>query len=231
MHFLTKLCITGLACLLPFAAQAELITYRYTATINQVGLSDGDLSDLPFGSGDVLVGSFAYDTMAPLKPTQPDSYPSFRSALYEMSLPAFMNYRVERTGYGFASSPLADLQGFAQVWDSYEGEALSDQFELLMWDTDAQFDRSMHLRFLVPATTFQDTAMPASFDPANVEIASMFGNFVRKDGSGYIHYSADVTSLERVSSEVPEPVTLLLLAAGATALGAARRRKGAAATR
>ncbi len=225
MNLLAKLCITGLACLLPFAAQAELITYRYTATISEVRISDGDLSDLPFRSGDILVGRFAYDTAAKLGPAQPESYPGFSSAIYEMSLPALMNYRVERTGYSFASSPLADLQGFAQVWDSHDGQVSSDEFELLMWDTDDQFDRSMHMRFMVPATTFHDTSMPAFFDPANVEISSMFGNFLRKDGSGWMHLFADVTSLEQVTNDVPEPGSLLLLAAGTTGLLASRRRQ------
>lgn len=225
MNLLAKLCITGLACLLPFAAQAELLTYRYTATINGVDISDGDLADLPFRAGDRLVGTFAYDTAAKLAPFQDDPSPYWSMANYELTEPAFMNYQVERTGYSFASTPLASLRSFAHVWDSYDGQVLSDQFEMMMWGMDDQFDISMHTRFLLPATTFQNTSMPAVLDPATVEVSALFGNFIRKDGLGWMNFYADITSLEQVSSDVPEPGSLLLLAAGASGLLASRRRK------
>lgn len=237
MNVFAKLCITGLACLLPLAAQASVLTFRYTATLdymvalnpatgNYEGVYDEtEFAGISFKAGDLISGTFRYDTA--VTPDQEEADPEYRTAYYVRSPADFMNYRFERTGYSFAAGAVLDPSGTAHVRDVAPGtQGRSDELHLAMFNSDDQFERSMFLEFGDHSgSMFNDTSMPAALDLGQLDRLSMSGAFRGLNDDRWMGFGAQITLLEQVSSDVPEPGSLLLLAAGATGLLASRRRK------
>ena len=238
MHLLSKLFAAGLAGLLAVDAQAAILTYRYTARIDSIVETDMSTGSAvaPWESsfagpsirvGDLVTGILRYDTAALLIFDQIDPDTGTRTMAYEGAAADFMSFDVAGNTFSFYSDPPGSPNGTSYVRnaDSLAGSSAPDQFERIMYSHAAGAVTTHHLSLLdVDGTAFQDGRMPARLDPALFESKSMFTLFRRLADDREMMFESTISSFESIDAPVPEPGVLLLLAAGAGGLLAARRR-------
>lgn len=241
MHLLSKIFATGLAGLLAVQAQAAVLTYRYTATIDSIVETDMSTGSslAPWESsfagptirvGDLVTGILRYDTTALLRFDQLDPDTGARTMVYEGSAADFMSFDVAGTSFSFDSDPPAYPNGTSYVRnaDSLAGNSAPDQFERIMYSYGPGAITTHHVSLLdVDGTAFQDSRMPTRLDPALFESKSMFTLFQHFAEDREMYFESTISSFERI--DLPEPGVLLLLAAGAGGLLATRRRASSSA--
>ncbi|MBQ5948230.1 PEP-CTERM sorting domain-containing protein [Massilia sp. ST3] len=241
MTLLRTLCTAGLACLLAASAQGAVLTYRYTATIDAIVEKDIQTGNYlaPAESayagplirvGDVVTGILRYNTAAPLAAYQPDPEPRLRTTIYDGAQYDFMSFTVGGATFSFDAGPEAPWSGTSYVRnaDGLPDNPAYDVFERIMVRQDGGVRATGHLSLGdVDGTALEDGAMPGRLDPALFELKSLFASFSRAADDGFMVFDSTISSFERVDAQVPEPGVLLLLAAGAGGLFAARRRRSA----
>ncbi|MEH6435649.1 PEP-CTERM sorting domain-containing protein [Massilia sp. DD77] len=241
MKFLSTLCSAGLACLLATGAQAAVLTYRYTATIDAIVEKDAQTGNYlaPTESayagplirvGDVVTGILRYNTAAPLAAYQPAPEARLRTAIYEGAEFDFMSFTVGGTTFSFDAGPDAPWSGTSYVRnaDGLPDNPAFDVFERIMVRQDGGGRATGHVSLGdVDGTALEDGAMPARLDPVLFEIKTLFASFSHAADDGFMYFDSTISSFEQVDAQVPEPGILLLLAAGAGGLLAARRLRPA----
>lgn len=234
MNSLSKLCIAGLACLVTAGAQAAVVSYRYTATIDTLVeknlatggydiLTESAFPGFPLKRGDVVKGTFSYDTVAKLSTYQPRQQAGSQWFMYDTSSGDYMNYLHAPTGHTVRSDPALAWLGTIQVHDG--GESRPDFFSMTMrgWNTDFFYSSRLFL-WNPDGAAFPDASVPARLDSSLFSYMTMGGSFMHMNDDGWMEFSATLTSLEQVGAEIPEPGAGFLLVAGAAGLVAARRR-------
>lgn len=235
MHLFSKLLAAGLAGLLAAEAQAAVLAYRYTATIVSIvetDLSSGS-SQAPRESsfagpairvGDLVTGVMRYDTAAQLQSDWVDPDTGVRTMAYRGSAADFMSFDVAGTSFRFDSDP-PNGTSYVRNADALAGNAAPDQFERIMASHGPDTTIDHYLSLLdAEATAFQDSLMPVQLDPALFESKTMRTLFRHIAEDREMVFESTITSFDRIDAPVPEPGVLLLLAAGAGGLLAARRR-------
>lgn len=238
MRLLSKLLAASLAGLLAVEAQAAIVSYRYTATIDSIVETDmaSGSSVAPWESsfagpairvGDLLTGIIRFDTAALLRFEQLDPDTGVRSMVYDGAAADFMSFDVAGTRFSFDSDPAGSPNGTSYVRNAngLSGNSAPDQFERIMVSYGPGTITTHHLSLLdLDGTAFQDGRMPTRLDPALFESKSMFTLFRRPADDREMVFESTISSFESIDALVPAPGVLPLLAAGAVGLLAARRR-------
>lgn len=232
-----RILAAGLACYLGSAAQAAVVSYTYQARVNSIVENAGP--DAPFINvkqsnlggtlvllGDLVTGSFQYDTSVGLGSYQPDQKPGVDYRAYKSGEKDYINYVDEKTGLTFASDLSLNWLGLNQVMDSQPipGGYASDFYSMVRYTSGDTLFASADI-FLddVYGNAFQSAAMPAQLSLGAFQFATLEGSFLRLSDSAYMQFTANITSLERV--EVPEPGSAALFAIAASGLFGLRKKR------
>jgi hypothetical protein len=193
--------------LLASPAAAATITVSFSGTIDFV---PSQIASGPFEAGDPVSGSFQIDSATPDGDAEPTEG-SYEGAVSNLS---FEIGGYSGAGAGENELHMRDGEGFVVdnffVQSDFGGPDVAGfppfHFLVNLGDTDN--------------TVFTSDAIPASLDLAEFEIASVILGFL--DGNSVYNVDASITSL---TYTVPEPASFALLALGASALTARRRRR------
>lgn len=244
MMALTKIASVLLASLLAVGtAQATVITYNFTATVQSMFEHDGatgvnttvNSSVMPgvlFANGDTMHGRFTYDTDTALSPYYQAPVPS--QGTYQLYADSqrqnSADVTFDRTGFTLPSSPISSIQVADDAstfsgWDIFYAGAgaifPSGSYQGLTIDL---FDSS--------GKVFANSALPdllplAGFSYANVDFA-----WLRISDGGQMHASGAITSLSLAEpTSVPEPDAFLMLLTGLAITSFLTRRETAASRR
>lgn len=228
MHKLLSTAALAAACTFAGGANAEIITYQFSATVIGGAVTYADGSD-DFGMalmgdarvlyGDSLTGRLSYDTDMPkwLTP-RPDLQ------LY-LGGNAGLSYRIAESGFTFASSG-ADLPQASVGINGSRYRGVTDHFSLTSHSYSEDDTVPPYVTSLLfvdrDGTAFDTTALPAVLDLRWFEQVTLS---TLHFGPAYnSQFYAQVTSLERVSA-VPEPASSAMLLAGLGLLAGARLRR------
>jgi hypothetical protein len=227
----------GLACCLGSAAQAAVVSYTYQAKVSSIvenagpdlpfiNVKQSNLGGTPVLLGDIVTGSFQYDTSVGLGSYQPDQQPGRDYRAYRSGEKDYINYVDKKTGLAFASDPSLNWLGLDQVMDSLPipGGYAADFYSMVRYTSNDTLFASASL-FLddVFGNAFQSAAMPGQLSLGAFQFATLEGSFLRLSDSAYMSFTADITSLERV--ELPEPDSAALFAIAAGGLFGLRRMR------
>ena len=221
------------------AAHAAPVTYNFSGTIASLSAlqSNGGYEDVAnaavgathLAMGEKLFGSITYDA-ANAQFMMDDSQSELPNSNYIYNLPTFsLQYTTESGGYSFSSVPGAT--GSAMTFNQPTFDTLG--FEPSSFSRQLGLDLMSSVFFVIGDPSGQllsSAAMPASFDSAGPgSEASVSGTIRTTESGALIYYSANMTSLTRAVTAVPEPETYAMMLAGLGMLGmAARRRKNQA---
>lgn len=236
MRVLRKLCLASLACLLSTGAQAAIVTYQYTAVVDNLTEHDWasdtytDLFESSFTGhrvviGDVLRGILRYDTAALKSAYQPADRGARKTAFYDGAPQDLITYRFDATGMAYRSDPAG--AGLTTVSDSptAPGTDAVDYFSKHTAYSDGDFIYNADIFFLNQGgAAFQDTSLPLQLDASLFQETIFGGSIYRRSDLNSLYFNAQITSFELLPTDVTEPGAMFLLAAGAGSLFAARRR-------
>lgn len=202
-------------------AQAEVVTFQYTAVVDRLIRDFVDTPSVTFdgmtlAANNTFTGTFTLDLNSALYNDGPPT-----STFQRYSSPGNVaSVTFDHTGYTFKTFP-APYMSFVSVFNS-----TSDSLGL---ETAVPYpNRNEALSFNLvdrQGTAFSGTSIPATLNFADFEDARMFYFVSPDDGSGNLHAYARLTSLS--IAPVPEPATTAMLSLGLLTLGgvAYRRRK------
>jgi hypothetical protein len=225
----------GLAFFLSTGAHAAIVTYTYQAKVASISLlenPDGNFirvtqsgfAGTSVALGDFITGSFQYDTTAGLSSYQPAAEPGAVSQMYASGATDYIRYADQNTGLAFESMQSMNWLGLTQVRDSIPvpGAYASDYFSMTRQTSDDVIFRAASISLYdLYGNVFQSAALPTELSLSSFQYATLQAGFLRISDSGYMSFSADITSLER--AEVPEPSTAFLFAIAAGGLFGLRR--------
>jgi hypothetical protein len=234
-----RILAAGLICFVANAAQAMVVTYTYQARVNSivenagpgeafVDVMQSNFAGTPVSIGDIVTGSFQYDTSVALGSYQPDPEAGVDYRLYRSGSNDYITYVDKRSGLAFTSMPTLSWLGLNQIHDSVPipGNFAADFFSMERSAiTDTMYAGAQMWFNDLYGNAFQSGAMPTQLDLAAFQFASVDGSFMRLSDSAYMRFSADISSLERV--DLPEPSSAFLFAIAAGGLFGLRRMRHA----
>lgn len=208
------------------AAHAELVKYNFTAT-GHVALKlgvGGTAPDSPIGvlhNGDAVNGSFYYDTATPgvLDLSVPDG----PAANYRPAPGAAgASFSVAQAGYDYTGA----TPTYALVQDFHAGAAYPDFLQFGAQNNHDHVTATMELLFKsVDNGEFTGTGLPTELTLSHFATHKMNYYWIDLATGSTMLYTADLTSLARDTSPVPEPGAYAMLLLGLGALGMTTRRK------
>jgi hypothetical protein len=225
----------GLICFVGNAAQAMVLTYTYQARVSSIvenagpgmafiDVTQSDFAGTPVAIGDIVTGSFRYDTSVALVSYQPPQDAGVDYRVYASGANDYITYVDKRSGLAFTSMPSLNWLGLNQVHDSVPipGNYAADFFSMgRSADNDIMYASALMWFDDLYGNAFQSGAMPTQLDLAAFQFASVDGSFMRLSDRAYMSFSADISSLERV--DLPEPSSALLFVIAAGGLFGLRR--------
>jgi hypothetical protein len=228
-----------LACCFASAAHATIVTYTFQAKVSSITERlnpNGDFVDVlqsgfagtPVAIGDIVTGSFRYDTSVALGSYQPDQKPGLDYRMYDAGTMDSISYVDRTTGLAITSQPTLNWLGSYQVHDSVPiaGDFASDFFSMLLHaEPDGLFATSRLMLMDLYGNAFQSAAVPKELILSAFQYATVGGSFLRDSDDGWMSFSADITSLERVGTDVPEPGSAALFAIAAAGLFGLRKTR------
>lgn len=237
MKRFTRVLAAGLICLVGNAAQALVLTYKYQARVSSivenagpgaayVDVTQSDFSGTSVAIGDIVTGSFQYDTSVALGSYQPAQEAGVDYRVYASGANDFVTYVDKRSGLAFTSMPSLNWLGLNQVHDSVPipGNFASDFFSMSRSaDNDTMYASALMWFDDLYGNAFQSGAMPTQLDLAAFQVASVDGSFMRLSDRAHMSFSADISSLDRV--DLPEPSSAFLFAIAAGGLLGLRRMR------
>jgi hypothetical protein len=234
-----RVLVAGVAFFVGSAAQAMVVTYTYQARVSSivenagpnagfVGVKQSDFAGTPVMIGDLITGSFQYDTSVALGSYQPAQEAGVDYRMYVSGANDYITYVDKRTGLAFASMPSLNWLNSTQVHDSVPvpGDFAADYFSMDRSASDDVMYASAHIWLDdVYGNAFQSAAMPTQLELAAFQYGSVDGSFLRISDRAYMSFSADISSLNRV--DLPEPSSAFLFAIAAGGLFGLRRMRRA----
>jgi hypothetical protein len=236
---LIRVLAAGLICCSGSAAHATIVTYTYQAKVSSIvemtsadgssiDVTQSNIAGTPVAIGDIVTGSFRYDTSVGLSSYQPPQEPGMDWRMYVSAPDDYISYVDKTTGLAFMSQPSLNWLATYQVRDSVPvpGTFASDFFYMSRSARNdfTYSDATIWLHDLY-GNAFQSAAMPVQFDLSAFQFASVEGSFWRNSDSAYMRFAADFTSLERVDADVPEPGSAALFAIAAAGLFGLRKTR------
>lgn len=211
-------------------ALATVERYAFTATITTLWEYDKasgvitNVNSSTFAGGavamtDLVQGTMAFNTDAPLSPYQPAPQTSGSYVLYQLdSAVSGITFKVDTLGFtsGSTLAPLAQVSDNASTfsgWDTFSLSA-SKNYDPVM------FQDSTIMLFDKTSAAFSSAAMPARLDLSWFHYAVVSGAWVRQADGNQMHFDASITSLQALAP-VPEPSTVGLFVAGLLGLALA----------
>jgi hypothetical protein len=225
----------GLAFFLSTGAHAAIVTYTYQAKVASITVQENPAGDFmnvaqsgfagkSVALGDFITGSFQYDTTAGLSSYQPPAQAGVTYQMYDSGVTDYISYVDQTTGLTFESMQSMNWLGNTLVRDSspVPGAFAADYFGMTRQTSDGVIFQGATI-FLddLYGNAFQSTALPTELSLSSFQYPSLASSFLRISDSGFMMFSADITSLERV--EVPEPSSAFLFAIAASGLFGLRR--------
>jgi hypothetical protein len=241
VKFLIQVLVAGLVCCIGNAAHATIVTYNYKSTVGYITerlipngdyeqVAESNIAGKPVAIGDILIGSFQYDTSVGLSSYQPQQEPGLNYRLYKSAENDYISYVDVTTGLALASQPSLNFLGLTQIYDhvAIPGVYSGDFFSMKLNMSNEIVFASMGVYFSdMFGTALQSAAMPEELDINAFEYPTVNSSFLRQSDGAYMYFWATITSLERVEADVPEPSTAFLFALGAGGLFGLRRLRRA----
>lgn len=227
----------GLACCLGSAAQAAIVTYTYQAKVGSISekanpnagfvdVTRSTIAGTPVAIGDILTGSFQYDTSVGLYRFQPSQQPGAEDRMYNSGASDYISYVDKNTGLAFSSLTSQNWLGSNQVRNGVPGSGASayDVFSMMRNAVNGVTSATVDLRlYNFNGDALQSAAMPTELSLAAFQYASIESSFLRLSDNASLYLSASITSLEHV--DIPEPGTALLFAIAGSGLFGLRRMR------
>jgi hypothetical protein len=219
------------------AAQAMVLTYTYQAKVSSVvenagpgaafvDVTQSDFAGTPVAIGDIVTGSFQYDTSVALGSYQPAQEAGVDYRVYASGANDYITYVDKRSGLAFTSMPTLNWLGLNQIHDSVptSGNFAPDFFSMSRSAINDTMYAGAQMWFNdLYGNAFQSGAMPTQLDLAAFQFASVDATFLRVSDKAYMRFSADISSLQRV--DLPEPSSAFLFAIAAGGLFGLRRMR------
>lgn len=216
-------------------ASATVLHFTFTAVVNDVWeydkagetythLGTSNFAGSPITLGNLVHGTFSFNTDAPLSLYQPDTPASGSYKIYSLdSKAASLSFSVGSAGFTSGSTlpPLAQVANNASTlsgWDTFFFSAYKAYDPVMFQSADiALFDKT--------GTAFSTGTLPTALDLADFHYKQLSAAWLRQADGNQMHIEASLTSLVAIAP-VPEPASYALLMVGLLAIrGVARQRK------
>lgn len=216
-------------------SSATVERYAFTATISSLWEYDKagrvitHVNTSTFAGGalamtDLVQGTMAFNTHAPLSPYQPAPPTSGTFGLYQLdSADSGITFKVGTLSFqsGSTLAPIAQVSDNASTrsgWDTFSISAYKKYDPVMFQDSDIMlFDKT--------GTAFNTAALPAHLDLSWFHYAVVSGAWVRQADGNQMHFDATITSLQALAP-VPEPSSGVLMLAGMLGVAVAALRGG-----
>lgn len=237
MKPLIQFLVAGLVCCFGSAAHATIVTYTYQAKVASikerinpsadfVQVTQSGVAGTSVALGDIVTGSFRYDTSVGLSSYQPEQQAGSNSIMYDSGPNDYINFVDRNTGLAFSSQPSMNSSGLTEIVDGVPvpGAFASDMFAMLLGSmNDTMFASANIWLHDLHGNAFQGTAIPTELKLSAFQFASVEGSFLRSSDDAFMYFTADFSSLERVGADVPEPGSAFLFAIAAGGMFGLRR--------
>lgn len=215
-------------------AQAAIVSYQFTASVNSIAEIPGDTDTVNFLSssslagprisiGDSWTGTFSYDTDMQLGTYQPPQPAQGAHTMYKGF--AQTTIKDARTGLSFESTlPYPWSTGSLIIWNEATNVG-SDIFWMYSESNASANGNEFGSVWLNDrnGSTFGDATIPLALSLNDFLSASVSYEFSQRGTGNYMHAEAWLLSLTPVIA-VPEPATYAMLALGLAFIGARRQR-------
>jgi hypothetical protein len=227
---------TCAAALCSVTAHAEVLTFAFSGNINSMFEHDHasnvntTVASSTFAGGlvsmgDIVHGTFSYNTDAPLnvgyQPTPPatGTYLVYRpdAAVSQLS------FKVGSGPVGFQSgdAPIAIVGNDASNsngWDIFHLGATNAYDSVMFQNADINLFDMTH-------TALSSAGMPTSLNLNSFHYKNLHSAWLTRADGNQMHFDVSLTTLTKVATSVPEPETYALMLAGLGLItGVARRR-------